>query len=86
MLGLGDRAGCGEGGGVRGGEGGWMKATSWMARNIITCYQLLRRIYYSVWPISIVRRAFERAGRGTKGVGGAEGGDELELRHGWLDG
>ena len=32
VLGLGDRAACGEGGG----EGGLMKATSWMARKIMT--------------------------------------------------
>ena len=45
VLGLGDRAGCGEGGGVEGGVGGAgvrrgegirIKATSWMAREIMT--------------------------------------------------
>ena len=30
--------------------------------------------------------AFKRTGRGTKGGGGGEGGDEFELRRGWLDG
>ena len=37
VLGLGDRAGGGEGGGVGGGGGGGrMKATSWMAKNVMT--------------------------------------------------
>ena len=38
------------------------------------------------WPISIVSGAFERNGQGTKGTRGGEeeGGDELQLRHGWL--
>ena len=41
VLGLGDRAGCRERGGVRGREGGLIKATSWMAREIMTSYQML---------------------------------------------
>ena len=36
VLGLGDRAGCGDRRGVEGGEGGYMKATSWMARDMKT--------------------------------------------------
>ena len=43
-----------------------MKATSWMARKIMTCYQLRRSVYYSVWPISIVSGGFEQTGRGKK--------------------
>ena len=46
VLGLGDRAGGGEGGDVEGGGGG-MKATSWMARKIMMCYQLRRIVCYS---------------------------------------
>ena len=39
-----------------------------------------------LWMTWIVNGAFERTGREQKGVGGAEGGDEWELRHGLLDG
>ena len=43
--------------------GGRMKATSWMAKKIMTCYQLRRSVYYyGVWPISIVGGAFEQKG------------------------
>ena len=43
-----------------------------------------------LWPILIVSGAFVRTGRGTNGGGeggvGEEGGDELDLRHGRLEG
>ena len=61
VLGLGDRAGGGEGGGVGRGGGQWMKSTSWRARKIMTLYQLRTKCLL-LWPISIVGGAFEQKG------------------------
>ena len=44
VLGLGDRAGGGDGGGVWGGGGELIEATSWMARKVMTLYQLRRSV------------------------------------------
>ena len=67
MLGLGDRGGCGEGGG----EGVMNESfmDGYKGNGVIsTAYKCLL-----LWPISIVSGAFERTGRGTKRWEGGDG-------------
>ena len=79
MLGLVDRAECGEGGGVGGGEGAKMKATSWMARKIMTRYQLLRSVCFSGRFRLKVGRLNELGGEQR---GGGGGGAEMSWSYG----